>query len=175
MNLKEHRLEVKQQLEELLLRAQEYFIKEASFALDKKLVVQYKRQDQLRLLNLISWSEKYNLPLHEILTVLFKVWGGKYKTKSSRGLGVVISTICGPKSKQILLDYIKKQYPGGENSKLRKQEIINGLLPALDVSQREDPMFFILNYKNSLKAERKKIEDVEQKLKRRKWRGNPVY
>lgn len=175
MNLKKYRVEAKQSLEETLLKTQEYFIEEASKALNKKLLVQYKRQDQLRLLNLVSWSDKYNLPLAEILLVLFKVWSGKYKTKSNRGIGVAISTLCGPKSKQILLDYIKKQYPGGENNKLRKQEILNGLLPAVDVSQREDPMFFILNYKNSLKAERKKIEDIEHKLRRRKWRGNPVY
>jgi len=175
MMLKKYQTDAKHQLDEQLLKTQEYFIEEASKTLNKKIVVQYKRQDQLRLLNLISWSDKYSLPLSEILTVLLKVWGGKYKTKSTRGLGVAISTLTGPKSKQILLDYIKKQYSGGENIKLRKQEILNGLLPVVDISQREDPMFFILNYKNSLKAERKKIADVEQKLKRRKWRGNPVY
>jgi len=175
MNLKKSQVEAKHNFEELLLRYTDEVLKEASEVLGRKIVIQVKRQDQLRLVNLITWCDKFNISLKELLTVLFKVWSGKYKSRSVRGMGVAISTLCGPKAKQIVKDYIKKMYPNGENIELRKQDILNELLPTIDISRRADPLFFIKDYKNYIKTERKKIEDVETKLKRRRWRTNPVF
>lgn len=175
MKLKKYRIEAKQQFETLLLKFTDEVIREASNVSGRPIIIQVKRQDQLRLLNLITWTDKYSISLNEVLTVIFKVWTGKYKPRNPRGLGVAISTICGPKSKQIVKDYVKKTYPNGENIELRNQEVLNELLPPIDIKRREDPLFFIKDYKNYIKAERKKIDDVENKLKRRRWRTNPVF
>jgi hypothetical protein len=175
MKLKKYRVEAKQQFEQLLLKTTNEFTQDASKVLDRKIIIAVKRQDQLRLLNLLTWRDKFNLPVSEILAVVLKVWGNKYKGRNPKGLGVAISTICGPKSKQIIKEYIKKQYPNGECIELRKQELLNTLLPTIDVKRREDPLAFIKDYKNYIKMERKKIDDIEEKLKRRHWRTNPVF
>jgi len=161
----------KDQLDEILLQKSEIFLKTCKDILGREIHVNISRQDQLRLLNLFAWSYKYSISLKELLEVIFKVWNGKFSR--GKGLGIAISTLTGKKSKEILLDYIKRNYQNQEHIKLFKQTILDSILPETPIIEMDDPVDFILTYRARIEKLRSADRKLADKFTRRKWRGNP--
>jgi len=149
--------------------------------------------DQMHLLKLQIWSEKYQVPVRYILDVLLEYYGQWMKRfKSARGLGVKIPTLTGQRSRKILLEKIAQDFPDGENKILyrraRQEEIIQSRL-GLDTDEEDDlpterrktvldfanPRDYAKYYSQSIKATRNQYAKVlgDENNKRRPYRGNP--
>ena len=88
-----------------------------------------KKEDEIRLLRLRQWEEKYRVSVAWILAHLLPVWRQKYaKHKSSTGLGVMVGTLVGQASERILREAIAKEYPEERTD------------PALDVTATDETM-----------------------------------
>lgn len=94
--------------------------------------------DQLRLLALRVWMEKYKVSLDYILQVVVPFcWSrtrGRYR--SSRSLGIRIATLVGQKSEKALREQIAKDFDQGENISIANWERLQSILQARRV--RED-------------------------------------
>lgn len=173
-NIEKAREEVKQQLNELLLTYSTSFTQVASEVVGRPLHFNFSRRDQLRILNLYTWAEKYHIPVDEILKVLLNVWSKRF-VRRPRGLGVAIGTLTGIRSKDILSEYVRKKYASRENIAKEKESKILELTPAEDELECTDPLSFITEYKSRLKSLRDNDNKLIEKFKRRRWRGNPVF
>ena len=166
-------IDVKEELNAALGKCSVEIADIASKILKKPIYVYFNRQDQLRLLNLKIWANKYKLPLEEILRLLLSVWMGKFKASRRKGLVVPISTLVGKKSNDILLDYLAKKYPNRENITLRKQDLVSKIIPEAELKEWDDPIRFVYEYKQHIKALRAGDAKIAAKFRRRHWRGNP--
>lgn len=168
--LEEDQQAVKHDLDTALQECTTWVVDICSKLIDKKLYMNPGRRDQLKLLNLLTWAERYSLSLEEILRVLLKVWRGKF---SNRGLGVSISTLTGVRSKQIILDYSARMYPGKENVAKRKADMQSSFLSQDTVMEYDDPVQFVNEYRARINRLKKADEVIARKFQRRRWRTSP--
>jgi hypothetical protein len=135
--------------------------------------VNFSHVDQLRLLNLFSWSEYFHLPTREILVFLLLMWKGKFG-KNTRGLGVRLATLLGPASYAALRGWVAQRYPNGENvtawkaeARLRITATFTGDRADEDVSQ------YVEAYQATIQRTRDSAARLSKKLSRRRFRDNP--
>jgi hypothetical protein len=138
-----------------------------------------KQEDEIRLLRLEGWEEKYKVPVEWILRQLVPFWREKYSKYSKKvGLGVTVATLTGKKSEEILQQRIAEEFPDGENIarwKVREQqrqwEIVS------DRSNgREDwmePGKTLKKYRTRMERERQERQTWATKTKKRRYRNNP--
>jgi hypothetical protein len=140
--------------------------------LEREVTMILTRPDKFRVLNFISWVERYHVSLKEMLGILLPIWRKKFQT-NSKGLGVRLSLLVGPKSKEIIKQYIKKAYPNGENLLLSKQSISDKYLSKMNSIEVDDPVEYIQAYKDNIISIRKEDTKMKKQMRRRSWRGNP--
>lgn len=135
--------------------------------------VNFNRTDQMRLLNLFTWSERFHIPTREVLMFLLSMWKGKFG-RNQRGLGVRLSTLLGPASYAALKGWVAQRYPNGENvttwkaeARLRITATFTGERADEDVSQ------YVEAYQATIQRTRNSAVRVSKKLQRRNFRDNP--
>jgi hypothetical protein len=165
------RQEQKDNLEKDLNNGVVTLSKAINFTLNKELNLMVSKIDRYKILNFISWSDRYYISLEDMLKILLPIWHKRFKN-TFKGLGVKISVLAGNKSKEIIKQYIKKYYPNGENVKLYKQKQSDSILSVQNYEEN-DPIEYIKHYKQTILDLRKKDTLVSNRMQRRKWRGNP--
>jgi hypothetical protein len=136
-------------------------------------------EDELRLLRLEQFEQKYKVTLEWILKLLVPVWKQKFgKFKKGQGLGVAISTLTGNVSERIIRDQIKRDFPDGENIQTWKaQEQQRQWLQVEEVGNvREDwehPAQTIKRYRRRMGAQREELRRFSQSQRKRNYRNNP--
>lgn len=148
------------------------FSSAVNFVTNRNIVLHLTRQDQFRILNFITWAERYHISLKNLLDILLKIWIKKFKS-NSKGLGVRLSLLTGPRSKEIIKQYIKKTYPNNEHIKLKKQLDGDKLLTKHNLLDYIDPIEYIKRYKYNIIALRKEDNKMSKTMRRRSWRDNP--
>lgn len=137
-----------------------------------------KQEDQLRLLRLKQWEEKYAVSLRWMLKQLIPFWREKYSKYSGKvGFGVTISTLVGKVSEEIILGKIWEQFPDGEN-KLQMKSVSQQYqwTRIWDAPRKEswdDPVEAIRKYQSRMLEERQDRKLWARKLCRRRYRTNP--
>ncbi len=140
---------------------------------------QPSKEDELRLIRLLQWRERYHVSISWMLGQLIPYWRGKFSqySRHKQGLGVTISTLVGKKSEEIIQTKIAQEFPDEElikrwqSAQQQKQwsEIFDG-------SRKEDwehPAAAVAQYKRRIETERKERTACEQELRKRRYRTNP--
>lgn len=148
----------------------------------KVFFVNLTQGDKLRLFNLRMWTQRYQVSLEYILGILFTVWlSDRFNTNKRQpiGLGVPASRLTGAKSKAILKDAIRRDFPTGENRVLKRSQLeedtilsdeVMGVTGAFRVT---DPMHFVRAYRDRVRRGKQQVAELQETLSRRAWRGNP--
>lgn len=142
----------------------------------KPITIRLLFQDKLRLLAFEIWCRKKHIVLKEALSIVLNTWTNKYSKNSKYGIGIKISTLVGPRSKEILEEYIKKNYPNRENIALEKERIRLAMISPDDLSDLDysgDAFEFVKEYKKNISVLKEHDAVSKQKFKRRRFRGNP--
>lgn len=148
-----------------------------------------RTEDQIRLLKLIVWQERYKVSMEYILSILVPVFldrlPARYRQKKS--LGVRISTLTGRAAERILKDAIKRQYRSEENIGQwafdRKEEILEArwedgehVLPhPPSILAYASPAKYMAAYRKRIRQREEWLthQDAQQINRRRKYRMNP--
>ena len=159
----------------------------------KKIRLNYKLADQVRLLKLRVWCIRYDTDIPEILDLVVRVLRAQIPTKfkSSWGIGVPIRSLTGKAAERLLKDELERLYPGGENvfarrNALKQQQLhdermldLEGALPKrerlikiLDANSAQE---FVEHYRERVTRikERTQKEERQSWRKRKPYRGNP--
>jgi hypothetical protein len=138
-----------------------------------------KPEDELRLLRLVQWQEKYRVSLDWILAQLLPIWRSKYsKYKTTKGLGVSVATLVGMKSELMLQEAILKDFPEGENiARWLTREQQRQWFQFTDRMARsedwENPRRMLKVYRRRMEAERSERREFALEQQRRNYRNNP--
>lgn len=152
-----------------------------------------KEDDQIRLLRLKMWSERYSVSVDYILGRLVPYFeklavkhSRKPREKMSKGIGTTIAVLTGPAAEAYLKDCIGKEFPDGEHIIAWKQNKREECLAKMDedegeVTQRKPKSIlqyptlaaFRRAYEARITHKRKTEGKLEKKLARQPWRGNP--
>jgi hypothetical protein len=153
-----------------------------------------KREDELRLLVLLTWKERYKVSVKWILKFLIPIWSSKfakYKTKTS--LGCRVATLVGKRSEEIIRERLDKEFPHQENirdykererirlvEKLSGESNIANSRPAKYFSPIDAPTVdkFVDSYRKEIRCRKnKKLKHKESYqlnlLKKKPYRTNP--
>lgn len=146
--------------------------------------------DQLRLLNLKTWSLRYYLPVREIVRLLLPILRGQLKPRKVYwGLGVTATMLTGDGAERILLREINKLYPNAEHIAMWRQdeqerqliverdESLDGIAlrfrRVLSVMASVSPERFVRKYKRQIRFARRANRDNEVAHSRRNYRWSP--
>lgn len=139
--------------------------------------------DSLRLFNLRMWCLKYNVTLLWVLQTLTHYWlHAKHVARKNppRGIGVRIPTLVGATSRKVIEEALLRDFPDRENEIHLRTVIEEKYLLSEDVMGSGDGSFRVNNpaemlkaYKARINRARKGLEELEESLSRRQWRGNP--
>lgn len=136
------------------------------------------KEDDIRLLRLAQWEEKYFVPLEWILQTLVPIWRAKFSRHGHRGLGVRIPTLVGNKSEEILTREILRTWPDGQHIaqwRAKTQEL-QWAAERQGIRTREDwehPLKAARLYQQRMMREREKRKQFQRIACRRPYRGNP--
>src|ERR1700722_948959 len=138
--------------------------------------------ERYRLLRLRVWTELYQVDLLYILSKLLPFWSNwipkksKY-VKKGDGLGVRIATLTGKKSEQMLVEFIKQDFPSETHKLLHRNHlqyvVLNqpeksgdGIQTASDKSKTlfdfPNPKGYLQNYRRTIRRQRDKREEMTQ-------------
>lgn len=143
--------------------------------------------DQLRLITLLVWAERYHVTLRYILRVLVNHYQRFLKKAHSMSLGVKIATLVGKHSEQVLREHIARDYQDKENVKewrWRRRRKMLALRVGKDdgIDQRVRGLLDYPTVKGFVKAYRNRVYDQRSEFdheinstsnKLRAYRGNP--
>ena len=136
-----------------------------------------KKEDEIRLLRLKQWEEKYRVSISYILGKLIPFWTQKYAKYSKAVFGTTISTLVGSVSEKVLQEAVAKDYPDGENEKrwkaMTQQRQWARIWDGPRKENWQDPIQAVREYRNRMKLERADRKSWARKLARRKYQGNP--
>jgi hypothetical protein len=136
------------------------------------------KEDELRLLRLEQWEQKYKVSMEWMLGVLVPVWLNKFgKFKKGQSLGVSISTLVGQASERILRIELDKLYPEREHIQIwrAREQQRQWLQVEEDLWGREDwtvPKEMVRRYRRKMGRARERLRRFSQSQKR-PYRGNP--
>jgi len=137
-----------------------------------------KKNDEIRLLRLKQWEEKYHVSLIWIMSQLLPFWRARHaRYKKEQGLGVTVATFVGRVSEEFLRERIREQFPDGEPEKRWKVETQQSQwariwdLPGRSYST--DPILAVKEYRKRIGLEREDRRRWASKLRKRRYRGNP--
>lgn len=138
-----------------------------------------RQEDEIRLLKLEGWEEKYKVSVEWILRQLVPFWRDKYSKYSKKvGLGVTVATLTGKKSEEILQQRIAEEFPDKENlarwkatAQQRQWDIV------WDGAKRKEdwlePGKTIRKYRNRMERERQERKEWAEQTRKRHYRNNP--
>jgi hypothetical protein len=141
--------------------------------------------DSLRLIKLLVWSERYSVSLEYILATILPILTKAVERRTgrkSKGLGTTISVLTGEVAKDILLEKIRKDFPGQEHvhqlREQRRNEMVERLDEELNGRPKNPLMYrtateFTKAYIASIARKRKEREEIEEKIASMPFRGNP--
>jgi hypothetical protein len=152
-----------------------------------------KHDDELRLLILYVWRDRYKVSIRWMLKFLIKIWSKKFsRFKIKSALGCRVATLVGNKSEEIIKEKIWKEFPNNENKKnwiqSEQDKILSLIKPLKDkrkkvrttsILQAKNPQDFIRRYKKEIrwKNKEKRLSSRHNKqlkeLKRKTFRDNP--
>lgn len=138
-----------------------------------------KLEDQLRLLTLEHWEEKYRVKLEWMLQQLIPYWRERYtKFRKGTGLGVSIATLTGRKSEERLRQRILETWPEGEQiESWRQRERERQVAAVLDHGNGredwEDLKASLQKYQRRMASAREERRRLARELSRRNYRNNP--
>lgn len=140
--------------------------------LKKDLDLRLKLPDQLRLLNLNIWSERYRIPLKDLLVTLFDIFqvGKKNYRVRVDTLPVPVPLLCSDRARQILEDRLASRNDDRETIYAGIQAA--ALHMSIPTTETDIPSW-VKSYRNGILEQRSHAEAVRADLKRRKFRGNP--
>ena len=145
-------------------------------------------QDQLRLVKLKVWSERYSLPVTYILLKLLEYHWSRLpkpqrdKAKASKGLGIRIATLIGSVSERHLKDCIFQDFPDGDHLVVFKEAERDRIVDLLEEELPSRPKGvlwhktisnFIESYTRNLQSTQKTDSSYAKKLSKIPYRGNP--
>jgi hypothetical protein len=144
---------------------------------------QLRPVDELRLLTLAVWAERYKVSLEFVVTTLVTFWSKVVRAKARGGIGVKIWTLVGKKSHEVLLEEIARQYPNKENEdewrwKKRLQQVEanpRGLVRVATVLDTDNVADFCKIYSKRMTRRGRLIDRATSSVlkRRRAYRGNP--
>lgn len=143
--------------------------------------------NRFKLYRLWIWKQRYKVTLEYILGVLVPYFtkGVEKRTgKKSKGLGISIPVLCGDVAEEILQERIARDFPDGEHlSHYREEEkerISAIITPPSDFPTRvrKSLQFASLDdeasaYKKSINRSVRKSSNIDRKMKKIPFRGNP--
>ena len=143
---------------------------------------QYSEQDRYRLLVLLAWSRRYQVPIEYVVETLIRFWDRKITHRSRKKvatiIGVRITTLVGAVSQSVLEERIMAEYPKLENESEWKSRARNRMLPPDGPETETAPTIeeFMDSYRS--RVERKRNLLMENKrpgssFTRRPYRNNP--
>lgn len=140
--------------------------------------IKVKPEDEIRLLRLAGWEEKYKVTISWILHQLVPIWRRKYAGYQAAGLGVSVATLTGKKSEEILKKRITEEYPSGENVaiwKAKEQDrqwanLWDEPVGKMDWTKPEETLD---KYHRRMAKEREGRKAYARIAQRRKYRNNP--
>jgi hypothetical protein len=152
-----------------------------------------KADDELRLLTLFTWRDRYKVSVKYILKLLIPIWTRKFsRFRVKTSLGCRVATLVGNKSEEILRERIAHDFPNKENiqqyDSIERDKIIQYATrhENKNKAKREDEKSlleykninsFIHQYKRDLRWKKKKSSSKSQKLleqvKTKQYRNNP--
>lgn len=152
-----------------------------------------KHDDELRLLTLYTWRDRYKVSIKWMLKFLIKIWSkqfSRFRIKSA--LGCRVATLVGKKSEEIIREKLWKEFPNNENksnwAQSEKDKIISLIKPSKEkrkkvrytsLLQAHNPQDFIRKYKKELKwkSKEKRLSSRNKKelkeIKNKCYRNNP--
>jgi hypothetical protein len=139
------------------------------------------QEDELRLIRLLQWRERYHIGVGWMLRQLIPYWRQRFSqySRHKQGLGVTISTLVGKKSEEIIKCKILLEFP---DEQLRKawqsaqQQIQWAEIWDSSENKKENwdqPGKAIAEYQRKISLERTERQRCQQKLQRRRYRNNP--
>lgn len=157
-----------------------------------------KQQDELRLLILAQWEQKYKVSLSYILETILPYWHKRLaKTaRSKNGLGVRVTSLIGKISEKLLKDRIAEDFPGDEHKQEAKWErrrfLIQRRSGKLEMDSDLDfpvtirkktlldyksPKQFVRSYRKRITSARKEFDlaVADKKNRRRPYRDSPWF
>lgn len=176
MNKQDVLKQARSELELALLAAQAKFEQAVRQVCGYRISGSFSRRDQMRIMNLLVWSERYCIPLPQLLEFLVSKWAGRFASKKSgKRLGVRPATLAGEKSKQYLLEMLQRKYPEGEQviSYKAQQRLRAALMNESEEPVSDDPRRFVSDYQAQLKQIRENATAASKRFSRRRYRGNP--
>ena len=150
-----------------------------------------KQDDQIRLLRLKVWSERYEVTLYYILSKLiprFEAIAKKHSGRAgkSKGLGTTISILTGPAAEEYLVACIAKEFLDDEHKTTwrqdRQQECIRLVTADEDDTPTRPPKrvidfptisAFRMAYEKRIKRNRREEDKLIRQLSKQPWRSNP--
>jgi hypothetical protein len=154
-----------------------------------------KHDDELRLLTLYAWRDRYKVSIKWMLKLLIPIWSKKFarfKIKSS--LGCRVATLVGKKSEEIIRERLWRDFPHGENKDNWRQTEQDKIIKSLgkndsktrktktrfaNILEAPNPETFIKQYRRELKWKKstnnlnhnqnKQLKEIKQK----QYRMNP--
>jgi uncharacterized SAM-dependent methyltransferase len=152
-----------------------------------------KEVDQIRLLKLKMWSERYSVSIAYILSKLIPYFA-KLSAKHSRrpqervskGIGTTISVLTGQAAEAFLQQAIEKEFPDGEHIIAWKETKRAECLLLIekdegDITSRKPKSIlqyptlasFRRAYEKRITNNRRVADKLVRQLSRQPWRGNP--
>lgn len=151
-----------------------------------------KHDDELRLLTLYAWRDRYKVTIKWILKTLIPIWHKKFaRFKVRSALGCRVATLVGKKSEEIIREKLWRDFPHKENVKDWKQKEKQRILELVggrsnrrkaryeSIVEAPNPESFIKQYKREIKwqTSEMKMSSKNQKevsqLKHKNFRNNP--
>jgi hypothetical protein len=139
-----------------------------------------KKEDEIRLLRMAQWREKYRVSFAWMLKLLLPIWRKKYARYRGEvaGVGVAISTLVGKKSEEMIKEQIKLEFPNNENLIMWKCNEQQRQWEKVREPRncREDwmhPGTMIQKYISRMADERGERARWAQQQERRNYRNNP--
>lgn len=168
--------------ERILIRKGMKISLEVETVLKRKFGIKWFRpseEDELRLLRLDQWREKYHVTLTWMLMELIPYWRKKYSQYGNgSGMGVTVATLTGEISERIIVSRIKEVFPDNQLERAwRAKEQDSQWEEIFDRGRcREDwdnPQIALRQYRNRILEERGERQKWQKKLSQRRYRGNP--
>lgn len=145
--------------------------------------------DSARLTKLLVWGERYGVTTEYILEVILGFYYStlpkllRVRAKSSRALGIRISSLVSDLSHTVLCEHLEYDFPDGSNLAAFKEEEKERIAELLDpdelprksrgVLQHDSIDSFVKAYTRQMEVRRTGVSRIDRKMKKLAWRGNP--
>lgn len=157
--------------------------------LDRRIFGNPSLEDQMRLLSIRTWSQKYKVEPEFIVELLVPYWAKRFERKridpsKPKGIGCRIATLCGDKSEEILVSELHRLYPEQEQiriwksreqeKQLRQEELFSENESESKLSA-DTPDKFIQKYRRRVITSRKEFQSKlnSGKLIKRRYPDSP--